>query len=267
MAAVVRGLRRRKSIYVKIRGVVVRVAAVGVSRERISGGRFLRDIAVVAGYRVGIIVPVNDHIDERSRIVQKLHCLRRGVAERSFVVYRKIRIIRTPPENRIDFRGAQRPTAREQEDLGETVEGPDEGKQGLDHNHILQPRQGDVQKLPPAIAAATLASLRLAEQESWRREKLISLIQRFRVGAQQLGLSLMDSSTAIQPLLVGENKKAVELSEALLGEGIMVSAIRPPTVPEVSARLRITLSAAHNEDQVDSLLEGLQQCCARLTLE
>ena len=121
--------------------------------------------------------------------------------------------------------------------------------------------------MPPAIAAATLASLRLAEQESWRREKLISLIQRFRVGAQQLGLSLMDSSTAIQPLLVGENKKAVELSEALLGEGIMVSAIRPPTVPEASARLRITLSAAHNEDQVDSLLEGLQQCCARLTLE
>jgi len=120
--------------------------------------------------------------------------------------------------------------------------------------------------MPPAIAAATLASLRLAEQESWRREKLISLIQRFRVGAQQLGLPLMDSSTAIQPLLVGENRKAIQLSEALLSAGIMVGAIRPPTVPEATARLRITLSAAHNEDQVDSLLEGLQQCRARLAL-
>ncbi len=113
--------------------------------------------------------------------------------------------------------------------------------------------------MPPAVAAATLASLTLVNEENWRRQKLYELIQRFRIGAQQLGLALMASDTAIQPLLVGENHKAVALSEALLRDGIMVSAIRPPTVPAGTARLRITLSAAHDEAQIDRLLEGLRQ--------
>lgn len=116
--------------------------------------------------------------------------------------------------------------------------------------------------IPPAIAAATLASLKLVREENWRREKLAMLIQRFRDGAQQLGLVLMESQTAIQPLVVGDNQQAVTYSEALLDNGIMVSAIRPPTVPEGTARLRITLSARHSEEQVDRLLEGLQQCRA-----
>ncbi|MGM0594148.1 MAG: 8-amino-7-oxononanoate synthase, partial [Pseudomonadota bacterium] len=111
---------------------------------------------------------------------------------------------------------------------------------------------------PPALAEATRASLRLVQSEGWRREKLQTLIQRLREGAQQLGLQLMDSPTPIQPLLVGDTKTAVGMSEALLGRGILISAIRPPTVPEGTARLRITLSAAHTEAQVDRLLDALE---------
>lgn len=114
---------------------------------------------------------------------------------------------------------------------------------------------------PPAIAEATRASLRLVQTEGWRREKLQALIARFRQGATQLGLSLMDSPTPIQPLLVGDAGEALRLSGALLERGIMISAIRPPTVPEGTARLRITLSAAHSEEQIDRLLGSLEEVC------
>ncbi len=111
---------------------------------------------------------------------------------------------------------------------------------------------------PPAVAEATRASLKLLQREEWRREKLQTLIRRFRTGAQQLGLQLMASATAIQPLLVGDSGKAVALSKQLEGQGILISAIRPPTVPEGTARLRITFSAAHTEEQVDRLLSALE---------
>ncbi len=111
---------------------------------------------------------------------------------------------------------------------------------------------------PPALAEATRASLRLVRTESWRRERLRALIARFRAGAAQLGLQLMVSDTPIQPLLVGETGAAVRLSERLRAGGILVPAIRPPTVPEGTARLRITLSAAHDETQVDRLLAALE---------
>lgn len=113
--------------------------------------------------------------------------------------------------------------------------------------------------LPPAVAEATRASLRLLRHDSWRREKLQRLIRQFRAGAQQLGLSLTNSETPIQPLIVGEAGAALQLSQALQREGIWISAIRPPTVPEGSARLRITLSAAHEERHVEQLLEGLDR--------
>jgi 8-amino-7-oxononanoate synthase len=113
--------------------------------------------------------------------------------------------------------------------------------------------------LPPAVAEATRASLALVQQESWRREKLATLIQRFRSGAAQLGLTLLDSGTPIQPLMVGDTGRAMRLSKALLTKGILVSAIRPPTVPDGSARLRITLSAQHDEVQVDQLLTALEE--------
>ena len=114
--------------------------------------------------------------------------------------------------------------------------------------------------ISPAVAAATLTSLQLLEEESWRREHLMTLIQRFRQGAQQLGLPLMASNSAIQPLLVGDASQAMGMSEALREKGLLIGAIRPPTVPAGTSRLRITLSASHTEAQVDRLLEELGHC-------
>ncbi len=110
---------------------------------------------------------------------------------------------------------------------------------------------------PPALAEATRASLNLAEREDWRRERLRALIARFRQGASQLGLPLTDSMTPIQPLLIGTAARALTWSQRLETSGILVGAIRPPTVPEGTARLRITLSAAHAEADVDRLLDAL----------
>lgn len=112
---------------------------------------------------------------------------------------------------------------------------------------------------PPAMAAATLASLKIVQTETWRREHLQDLIQVFRKGSAQLGLDLMPSQTAIQPILVGENAKALSISQQLEQRGILITAIRPPTVPTNTARLRITLSAAHTQAQVEFLLETLGQ--------
>lgn len=112
---------------------------------------------------------------------------------------------------------------------------------------------------PAALAEATRASLRLVRAETWRREKLQVLIARFRAGAAQLGLQLMASDTPIQPLLIGEAGQALQTSERLRARGILVTAIRPPTVPEGTARLRITFSAAHEEAQVDRLLGTLEE--------
>src|SRR5690606_6106630 len=95
--------------------------------------------------------------------------------------------------------------------------------------------------MPPAVAAATLESLRLLQEESWRIAHLQQLIAQFRSGAQQRGLPVMESPTAIQPLLVGAADKGLQLSSQLQQRGFLVSAIRPPTVPQGSSRLRITL--------------------------
>ncbi len=110
---------------------------------------------------------------------------------------------------------------------------------------------------PPALAEATRVSLRLVQQESWRRERLQQLICRFRKAAEQLDLPLMASETPIQPLLLGSTERAVDWSRRLESQGILVTAIRPPTVPEGSARLRITFSALHTDRQVDRLLDAL----------
>jgi len=112
---------------------------------------------------------------------------------------------------------------------------------------------------PPAMAVATQESLGIARRESWRRERLQTLIRRFRVGAAQLGLPLLDSATPIQPLIAGTVEQALSWSRDLEAQGILVSAIRPPTVPEGSSRLRITFSAAHEMEDVDRLLEALDR--------
>lgn len=110
---------------------------------------------------------------------------------------------------------------------------------------------------PPALAEATRESLRIVREETWRREKLEALIARFKRGAVEIGLPIMSSSTAIQPLLAGSADQAVDWSQALERQGILVPSIRPPTVPEGSARLRVTFSARHQEAQVDQLLDAL----------
>jgi len=111
--------------------------------------------------------------------------------------------------------------------------------------------------LPPAVAEATRASLRIVQEEGWRRDGLNARIAQFRAGAAQLGLKLLDSPTPIQALILGDAQAATDASEALRARGILVPAIRPPTVPAGSARLRITFCAQHSGQHVERLLEAL----------
>lgn len=111
--------------------------------------------------------------------------------------------------------------------------------------------------LPPAVAAATRVALTLVDSESWRRQKLQHLIARFQAAASQLDIPLFESITPIQPVLIGDDEKVMQISEYLLDKGFWVGAIRPPTVPRGSARLRITLNAEHQETDIDCLLDSL----------
>lgn len=113
--------------------------------------------------------------------------------------------------------------------------------------------------LAPSVAAGVMEAIQVLEDEPERRHHLRDLIKRFREGARQQGLPVMDSKTAIQPVIVGGSDAAVMLSNKLLGEGFYVAAIRPPTVPADTARLRVTLSAAHTPEQVDALLAALSK--------
>jgi 8-amino-7-oxononanoate synthase len=111
--------------------------------------------------------------------------------------------------------------------------------------------------LPPAVAAATRASLAILREETWRRDRLNQLIARFRSGAAGRGLPLAASSTPIQPVLVPGAAQCLAASAQLMERGFWVSAIRHPTVPAGTERLRVTLSAGHREEQVDALLDAL----------
>lgn len=111
--------------------------------------------------------------------------------------------------------------------------------------------------LPAAFAEATLTSLAIVEAEEWRRERLRELVAYFRTGLEQTGIAAPVSQTPIQPLIVGNPARAVSLSAALEDAGFLVSAIRPPTVPEGTSRLRVTLTAAHTVEDVARLLEVL----------
>lgn len=113
---------------------------------------------------------------------------------------------------------------------------------------------------PPAIAAATLKALAIVQSEPEHRERLNANIAYFRQAAQHLGLPLSASATAIQPLVLGEEARTLHWAAQLQALGIDVGAIRPPTVPNGEARLRITLSARHTRDQIDHLLEALASC-------
>jgi 8-amino-7-oxononanoate synthase len=110
---------------------------------------------------------------------------------------------------------------------------------------------------PPLLAAALLAALDVIESEAWRRDHLTALITRLAGGLSQLRWRPLPSSTAIQPLVIGDNTEAMDLMQSLRSGGIWVPAIRPPTVPPGTARLRISLSAAHRLEDVDRLLTAL----------
>jgi 8-amino-7-oxononanoate synthase len=111
--------------------------------------------------------------------------------------------------------------------------------------------------LPPAVAAATLRSLEILRSENWRREHLSKLITTFRAECLKLGFTLTDSGTPIQGLLLGSAEAALAASRELEAKGLLVTAIRPPTVPQGTARLRITFTANHSEAQLERLLEAL----------
>lgn len=110
---------------------------------------------------------------------------------------------------------------------------------------------------PPAVACASLKSLELIQTEGWRREHLNQLIAQFRATLIAANIPLMNSHTPIQPVVVGDSAQAMQLSAKLREQGIIVGAIRPPTVPAGSARLRITLTAAHTTEQVQRLTDSL----------
>jgi 8-amino-7-oxononanoate synthase len=114
---------------------------------------------------------------------------------------------------------------------------------------------------PAMLAAAVETSLELILEGEWRRERLRNLIVVLREGLRESDRPLALSDTPIQPLVLGGNSEAVRASAALRERGILVPAIRPPTVPEGSARLRISLSAAHSEEEVIRLASALREVC------
>ena len=119
--------------------------------------------------------------------------------------------------------------------------------------------------LPSAVAAATLVSLQISQDEDWRRARWRDLVSLFRSGAEQLGLTLLDSNTPIQPILLGDEASALQMSSELEKLGLLISAIRPPTVPKGSSRLRVTITAAHTEADIEKLLQALEQVTTATT--
>lgn len=124
--------------------------------------------------------------------------------------------------------------------------------------------------LPPAVAAATRAALQVSERETWRREKAQSLSRRFQAGLREHGIAAQApvhtvpdaATTTIVPVIVGDAGQALTASARLEQDGFLVAAIRPPTVPQGTARLRVTLSAAHEESQVDALVRAVARAVA-----
>ena len=109
------------------------------------------------------------------------------------------------------------------------------------------------------MAAANRAGLALIQSEPERRQQLQHNIDYFKQLAAEKNLPLMPSDTAIQPILLGSNERAVAISQGLRNKGLLVVAIRPPTVPENSARLRVTLTANHQRQHIEQLIETIAE--------
>lgn len=118
--------------------------------------------------------------------------------------------------------------------------------------------------LPQPVAAASRKALELIQTEDWRRTRLAALIERFRRHAAEARVPLGLSRTPIQPVVLGSEAAVLAAQRELEAEGFWVVAIRPPTVPKATARLRVTLTAAHTESQIDQLAGALGRTCARL---
>ena len=112
--------------------------------------------------------------------------------------------------------------------------------------------------LPSPVVAASIKAIELIQTESWRREKINDNIRYFRQQAQQHSIPLADSTTPIQPIIIGDNQATLDISQNLFQQGFMVVAIRPPTVAVGEARLRITLMTDHTEDDIDRLVQALR---------
>jgi 8-amino-7-oxononanoate synthase len=121
--------------------------------------------------------------------------------------------------------------------------------------------------LPPAVAAATRAALRVIRDEPWRRERVLAHAHRFARGVATLGVATLPSRTPIQPLVLGRELTALEVAQRLFDMGFWVPAIRPPTVPAGSSRLRFTFSASHTDEDVERLLDALGQLHAQGAFE
>lgn len=121
--------------------------------------------------------------------------------------------------------------------------------------------------LPQPVAAATRKALEIARREAWRRERVLALTARFRSAARELGIPLLDSHTPIQPVLLGSSEAALRAQRELHNAGFRVVAIRAPTVAKGSERLRVTLSAAHTEAQVDALVEAINRAHVKDAVE
>lgn len=117
--------------------------------------------------------------------------------------------------------------------------------------------------MPAALACATLESLQVIQLESWRRARITELIKDFKRGLKVLNLPVAESSSPIQPLILADTNKTLEVAKSLERSGCYVVPIRPPTVPPNTSRLRITITAAHSQEDIEILLEALQAACSR----
>ena len=113
--------------------------------------------------------------------------------------------------------------------------------------------------MPPLLSYALLKSLELIKRDGWRRRKITQLAEHLKKDLKLLRWNLLPSDTPIQPVIIGENREVIQVRDALQDKGILVSAIRPPTVPKSSARLRISLSAAHSIKDVERLATALRE--------
>ena len=111
--------------------------------------------------------------------------------------------------------------------------------------------------LSPAMAHTIGYAANIVATQQWRRDKLFELISFFKSLALQHDIPLSDSKTAIQPLIIGDSKKALQIAQKLQSLGFWVTAIRPPTVPKNSARLRITLTTNHELQDIEQLIKAI----------